>query len=660
MIHGAAYYPEHRDPAKWEFDLDMMVNAGINAVRVGEFAWKRFEPSSNIYDFSWMDSFIEKAAQRDIKILMCPPLRTAPSWLVEQDPSVLIINSRSEQLEFASRYTFCLNNPLLHNRGLALAETMAAHYAPNKSIIGWHLDNEYGDDPDCHCPHCKEQFQHWLERKYGTIQELNFRWGSIFWGLEFDSFAQVPTPRVTKASLHPAHVQAWRRFMSDCTVELVKLQAAAVRKHSTPEQFITTNNQALWNARTDYYTMAKPLDICGTNYYPPYGENFRDPAFALATSRSFKGKNFQVHELKSGPHTIAGAGANTPAPNELARLTMHTIAHGADAVYYFRWRTCPFGPEQNHGAITAPDGGWTRIYDEVAMVGKKLKTISEQLDNTILKSEFAILYDFPTRWMNETGAEWEGPGNLYVSRCKKTFAAVKECGVNCDAVGREGDFDQYKVLIVPMLGGIDNALAEKLERFVANGGTLVWNPLSGQRNIETCIFPKRYQETIRKLLGVETMEIATEHEKISVPFTWKKKTYTSSLLFELASVDTAKSVASYDEQWFKGMPAVLENSVGKGNVIFVTGFAEQAFYKDLCDSLIDKLKISRILDTPPSASVEITERTGINNRRIVFLLNGSNSEETVKLDKPMNDLWSGKKGISKIVLEPAGIALLTD
>jgi len=45
MPFGAAYYPEQREATRWEHDLDMMAAAAITALRVGEFAWTRFEPS---------------------------------------------------------------------------------------------------------------------------------------------------------------------------------------------------------------------------------------------------------------------------------------------------------------------------------------------------------------------------------------------------------------------------------------------------------------------------------------------------------------------------------------------------------------------------------------------------------------------------------------
>ena len=37
--------------------------------------------------------------------------------------------------------------------------------------------------------------------------------------------------------------------------------------------------------------------------------------------------------------------APTPRPGQMTLWTMQSIAHGADFISYFRWRTCPFGTE---------------------------------------------------------------------------------------------------------------------------------------------------------------------------------------------------------------------------------------------------------------------------------------------------------------------------
>ena len=113
MEFGAAYYPEHRDPNKWEYDLDHMKEANITALRVAEFAWSRLEPRDGEYDFSWLDTFADLAEARGIRLLVCPPLRTLPSWLMDQDSTLAIEREDGVILEYGSRYSFCINHPLL-------------------------------------------------------------------------------------------------------------------------------------------------------------------------------------------------------------------------------------------------------------------------------------------------------------------------------------------------------------------------------------------------------------------------------------------------------------------------------------------------------------------------------------------------------------------
>jgi len=55
----------------------MMQKAGLNGVRIGEFAWSKLEPTPGAYDFSWMDRAVELLARYRIKVMM----RTLPPWV---------------------------------------------------------------------------------------------------------------------------------------------------------------------------------------------------------------------------------------------------------------------------------------------------------------------------------------------------------------------------------------------------------------------------------------------------------------------------------------------------------------------------------------------------------------------------------------------------
>lgn len=41
IVLGTCYYPEHWSEEMWEEDLERMLEAGIEVVRIAEFAWNR-------------------------------------------------------------------------------------------------------------------------------------------------------------------------------------------------------------------------------------------------------------------------------------------------------------------------------------------------------------------------------------------------------------------------------------------------------------------------------------------------------------------------------------------------------------------------------------------------------------------------------------------
>ncbi len=656
MPFGAAYYPEHRDPGRWEHDLDMMAGAAVTALRVGEFAWTRFEPSEGQYDFTWMDRFAGLAIKRGIRLLMCPPFRTAPAWLVEKEPGIKLETDCSIRLEFGSRYSFCINHPRYQQLGVALAGAMAEHYAKTPYVIGWHLDNEMGDEPDCHCPICRAKFQHWLQARYESIGHLNRAWGNVFWNLEYDHFGQVPTPRASKTSFSPAHIMNWKHFRSDCTIEMIRRLGGVLRERGA-EQTVTTNFQT-WNHATDYYEAAQHLDMCGTNYYPAYGKAW-PLEHGLANVRSYKKKNFGVYELRNGAHAIPGAAGNTPAPGEVMRLTMHAVAHGADALYYFRWRACPFGAEQSHGTITDYDGRPKRIYAEVAETGKGLKRIWPLLEGTTVKSGIATLFDIPTTWVEETGWSFHGPYGLYMEHYEKVRRAIRKRHFNCDAVGRGGDFSAYAVLVVSQLSPVDDILVEKLVRYVKDGGTLVWHPASGIKNMETAIYPERLHPGLHELFGIDVREFATSSASEPAAFQYKGEKYNGGLFYDLPVLKGADSLGEYVGTWFAKTPAVTVRKFGKGRAIYVMTFAEERFYTDFLATVCAEAGVKPVLDLPVNENLEIVERSAADGRRLIFLLNYAEQEQFIDLPEAMDDIWHQEKVVGRCAIKSHGVRVLS-
>jgi len=64
MYFGVDYYPEQwvypyagtveNPEAAWVKDADLMVKAGINVIRIGEYSWGLCEREEGKYDFAWL------------------------------------------------------------------------------------------------------------------------------------------------------------------------------------------------------------------------------------------------------------------------------------------------------------------------------------------------------------------------------------------------------------------------------------------------------------------------------------------------------------------------------------------------------------------------------------------------------------------------------
>jgi beta-galactosidase len=628
-----------------------MVQTGFNTLRVGDFAWKRLEPQEGRYQFQWLDDFIDLASRKGVDLLLVPPLRCAPAWMIEKDPTVQMVNESGVRLEFGSRYTFCINHPRLRQKGLALAEAMATRYSSHANVIGWHLDNEYGDEPDCHCDLCRARWHQWLEKRYGTIDDLNRQWGMVFWGLEFDHFGQVPTPRLTKTYHQPALLLNWRRFRSDCTVELVEAHAQVLRRHvSAP---ITTNLQNQWNARTDYTDLARPLDHLGMNYYPPYGKPWLTSSLGMALLRGLKaGANFEIHELRNGPHAVPGRADNSPEPGEIERLVVHCIGHGADGIYFFQWGAVAFGCEQSHGTLVGYDGRPKRAWHEAAAVGAKLKALAPFLQGTRTASDIAVLHDYPTRWATQGGVEWVGPPGLALDQIRSTYSAVRSLGHNCDAIGTSADFSRYRLLIVPMLTCVDDVLAQRLCDFVEKGGTLLWHPLSGIKDPDARIYPRRLHPALEHLFGLSVCECATMGPEEQRSFRWRDRLYAGRWFADLPEVDDAQVLGQYEEGWIAGKPAMLGTQRGSGRAIYLATFADEAFYRDLLLACRDELDLRPILDGPVPPEIELIERRDEGGRRLVFMINSGAAPQRLMIRQGAYDHWSGQPLSHEIAFEP--------
>ena len=61
-----------------------MVDAGVNVVRMGEFAWGLYEPEEGKFDFDWMRRAMDLLGKAGIKVVLGTPTAAPPIWLAQQ------------------------------------------------------------------------------------------------------------------------------------------------------------------------------------------------------------------------------------------------------------------------------------------------------------------------------------------------------------------------------------------------------------------------------------------------------------------------------------------------------------------------------------------------------------------------------------------------
>ena len=126
-------------------------------------------------------------------------------------------------------------------------------------------------------------------------------------------------------------------------------------------------------------------------------------------------------------------------------------AHGADTIMFFQMRRSIGACEKYHGAVIDHVGNEnTRVFKEIAELGKELGQLGSALLGARAKSQVAIVFDWDNWWASEYSA---GPSKLinYNQEVMQYYKALHERNISVDLVGVTDDLSSYKLVIAPLL-----------------------------------------------------------------------------------------------------------------------------------------------------------------------------------------------------------------
>ena len=649
ILLGAAWYPEQWPESRWDADLTLMQQADIHMVRVAEFAWSRLEPSEGQYDLDWLDRAISAAAKHGIYTVVGTPGAAPPAWLTQKYPETLRLQDNGRWAEHGNRTHFNWANPKYREMVAKITEQMAKRFGHNPYVIGWQIDNEYGDES--FDPATRAQFEQWLKARYGTLDNLNARWTTSYWSQTYSDWSQIP---IEETYGNPGLLLSWKRFVSDTWRSYQKVHLDVLHANCDRRQFITTNMMG-WFDGFDHYTVSADLDLASWDDY--VGQGHLDPATNGAAhdlTRGFLRKNFWVMETQPGHVNWAGVN-NDLDKGEVRAMAWHDVGHGADAVSYWQWRSALNGQEQYHGTLLGADGTPVPVYAEAQQLGREFAKAGPVLAGTSPVSEVAILHSYDSRW----AINWQKHNKNFdpVEQIVSYYKPLRAISQSVDIVPPTAPLSHYKLVVAPGLNVLSDEAAKNLIEYVKQGGHLVLGQRAAMKDDDNGLQEQRQPGPLVDLLGGRVEQYYALVDP--VPVEGKFGGGTSKLWAELLSTKESdvEVLERYGKSngWLDGQPAAITRKVGKGRITCIGAWLDDPGMVSAAKWMTAISGVKPAFGLVPDG-VEVYPRYG-EHTTVYILVNFSKSKQTVALSSQMEDVLEGGTKAS-VTLPLYGVAVL--
>ena len=651
MLFGGDYNPNQYEEELWTEDIRILEKASINSATINVFSWSKIQPNENEYDFSYLDKVIKMLSENDYDIVLATSTASLPAWMYQKYPEVGRIDFEGRRHKFGQRHNACPNSPIYQKYSEKMASELAERYGNHKNIVCWHINNEYSGE--CFCPHCEKEFRVWLQKKYKTIEKLNKAWNMEFWGHLVYDWDEIVLPNILSESINYEDTAFagisldYRRFMSDSLLKNFITEKQAIREidKNTP---ITTNLMGTYKY-LDSFKWAKEMDIVSWDHYPSFDTPKSFSAMSHDLMRGLKdGQPFMLMEQTPSQQNWQPYNS-LKKPGEVRCLSYQAVAHGSDTVQFFQLRRSVGGCEKFHGAVISHVGHEnTRVFNEVATIGKELKELSDTIIGARSDNKIGIVFDWDNYWALEYTS---GPNRdlKYLSQIHQYYDVLYQENYTVDMIRIEADFGQYDLVIAPVLYMMKGFLKEKIETYIQNGGNFVSTFMSGIVNETDNVYLGGYPGPLRKAAGVWVEEIDALAPNQYNTLSLDNQDYQCNLLCDIIHLEGAESIANYTSNFYKDTPVITKNNFGKGTFWYVGSQIEETGLRKLIKKIASDIKVNPI--TKEKNTLEITKRVK-ENIPYYFIINWNEEcalpqEFVGKLDLLTNTIMSSKMKIAQ-------------
>lgn len=474
--------PQHK--AFMRGELERMLEAGFNVYNM-EFGWFDLEVRQDQWDFGRTDAVFELCQELEMPFFAWMFAELTPRWLTKQYPETAAVAAtgyRSPSHSYGSSFALERTRNFIH--------TIVRRYGASPLCLGYNVGIESGlfwieeqDSPEPaariwdYNPEVVAGFSPWLERKYGSIEELNRIYRDHY--EDFDE-VEPPNSRYIQEQfmlINQVPWLDWRLYMIDLLTNYIHFKAEAVRE-IMPDALVSDQSYVIDPAKNaqDIWKINTKMDVIGTSMFvsnnpgdftrADYGEDY----FRSAGG----GKPYWIWELRCGQNAWGITNWGLPiSANDVARFTWQAIGQDCKSIQYWNWRPHIGGVEVGGHGFTLRDGSLTDRARRVGKISRILNERSAWFHQAHMPRAQIALLDSPVSRIIAAG---EGSDYLVQESQIGAYHLFKSLGYYLDIVREEeitaGILEDYKLLVVPFAYALHAQTAQAMRKWVEEGGFL--------------------------------------------------------------------------------------------------------------------------------------------------------------------------------------------
>jgi beta-galactosidase len=660
MLYGVAYYAEYQPYDRLERDLDLMVEANLTVIRVGESVWSTWEPEDGRFELDWLQPVLDGAHARDLRVILGTPTYAMPPWLARKYPEVTAERATGQRIAYGHRQDADYSHAAFRWHAARITRAVVGRYVDHPAVIGYQVDNE----PGIELFHNRAAFETFVDRlrtKYGDVDALNERWGLTYWSHRLSRWADLWPP---DGNTVPSYDLAWRAYQAEITTDFIAEQAAIVREIARADQFVTTC-MALSRPAFDPADLNRSLDIAAVNPYYPMQDALTMPApppdaprlgwaahsgawaihlLADLTRGAKQDQPFLVTETNA--LAIGESHNNFPAyDGQWRQAAWSLVSRGARMVEYWHWHSIHFGHEAYWLGVLNHDGEPGRCYAEVSRIGAELKRAAAPLAGLRPDADVGLLYSSASRWAMQFHPPLGGPDgpdrSSYDRILGRFYEGLFGAGLQAEVIYAQ-DFEttDLPVLLAPALYVAGDDLLERLDAYAHAGGHLVLSFRTGYADADA----RPRHETMPGRLRAAVGASYQEYTNLTVPVPLSADSgfalpegAAATAWADAIVPEGAQTLLRYAHPHLGRWPAVTTQAYGEGRVTYVGTLPDRA----LAVALARWLRPARDAWADRPESVTVTSGRTAEGRRAYFVANWSWDPAGVQLPVPVLDVLSG-------------------